>query len=886
MDKNLIFTIINGTVPQYFRNKWQRDLQSLLLRIIKKTNLVFDELDGLIFEGVQDLIELGKNLAKISGKTPDTRIVKRCFNLKEIKKSKEKSLIIGGVQPQKEFFRVFADLYVFCRVEPEQKKEMIEMGYGEVFQPSRENLAEVRFFIHKKYWDEEFFPEKGGISGRFLEKRILDKIVLRLWGFNELKNDQYSIIKRGLERKKVLGIMPTGAGKSVCFQLPALLSQGTSIVVAPIKSLIYDQVSNLKKSGKGFCVDFLDSSQSSPTKKRVMERWDKGFLKIIYLSPERLQQEKIREFLQKRGRNRQGFLIIDEIHCVSEWGHDFRPAYLQLVSGPQRNNKGLMGLTATAPGRVKNDLKKRFSLGKKDIIETKNLDRPEIALEVKLLSEGENRFSALQKILEERIPDFFWKEKENVVKEKAGVIFTPFARARGENTKEASTEWLKDNLEDSGFCVMFYHGALKEKEKKEVQASFLDNKIPILVSTKAFGMGIDKPDINYTIHFFAPGSLEAYFQELGRGGRNRQRTLSVLLYKPRKKKCKKNLKTNGKLEPPCSGKWSCFFHSGELCDFGVQANFIENQHLKPEKHEDNLLFLIKEITRRQGREISFFLEEDKQIFFQRYFLFLQEANLIKNYFIKSFAEKTLEFRVEKGSEKGLGKKEELISGFNLQDYKVKRRKYAALGMVEKYALEKTRCRRSILLEYMGQKVEPESRCGFCDQETLFSSEAQTIKAQNNKKAEKEKIFRLFDEEEFPVFELLEKLESLKSKGRVNELEEMAFEKLKEDPQNPGALFTRGLIDQRTGEDLKFFLSCILQLQKNGDNMGARDVLSQLILIDEENALKVFGKLKKKTYLASCGYLFLNPKRRKKFALFCMQSWAEEIAKSLGGNNRG
>ncbi len=886
MDKNLMFNLVQSTPPDYYQEPWQKKLQLITLRFFSGTNLVMDSLGGLIREGVRDLIEMDSVLGRLTreknrrkkietGKT----VTFSCFN-------EEKSLIMGAPEPEKDFFEYPADLFVFCRVTSVQKKKLLQKGYGEIFQFGS-GAKKVHFFIRKEHWSIEFFPEKGGLKGLVVDKKPLDYVLQRIWGFPGLKPDQFSIIKKILKRKQVLGILPTGAGKSICFQLPALLFPGTSIIVAPLKSLIRDQIENLHSKERGLWADFLDSSQDTNIKNRVLQRWWQGQLKLLYLSPERLQQKRIRDLIRQRGFSRQGFFILDEIHCVSEWGHDFRPAYLKIATDfSDKKGSGLIGLTATAPARVRNELKERFQFKEEDIFATQKMDRAEVGLQVELVSPGQNRKEVLKKIIKEHLPSFFGYTEEEIREKTSGLIFTPYARAEGNNTREASTEKLKLHLEENGHDVFSYHGNLEEREKKKIQDDFIRNKIPLLVATRAFGMGIDKPDINYVIHYYSPGSLEAYFQEMGRVGRNGERSLAILLFKPRKKKCLQETRKRGKMEPPCTGNWKCRYRVEELCDFGVQAQFIKNQHQSPQNHASALNYLIREIFRRGGKEIGLKIEKRNQVLFQKYLNYLQGRGVILDYYIQYYEKEGLTLGIEKETTRLQEPGEVLTAGFIQRDYKIKRRKFAALEMVEKYALEKERCRRVILLDYMDQQVDFKGRCGYCDRESLKASGARSIEAKNPSEKGKNRLQLLLGEKDFSAEEVVEILEMAEKKGEVEKLKRLAEEKLKEQPENEVALFFVGMVELKKDGKLERILTCTKELQKKRDHTGVREILSQIIFYEEKLALSLVKQLKNRSNIAGCCFLMGDKINRQKFNLLCLENWAEELGNVLGGEKTG
>ncbi|NLY46911.1 MAG: ATP-dependent DNA helicase RecQ, partial [Tissierella sp.] len=328
-----------------------------------------------------------------------------------------------------------------------------------------------------------------------IKKENVVYILKRLWGYDEFREGQFEIIDAALCGKDILGILPTGAGKSICYQLPAMIGNGVSIIVSPLKSLIKDQVSNLHKIGFEF-VDYIDSSKTPEEKKIVLSRFKAGSLKLLYVAPERIQMLDFQRELRKTLENFSiDFFIIDEAHCASEWGHDFRPSYLKLLDVVKLLSRpNLIAVTATASPKVKEDISKIFSIGEKDVINSKSLDRKEISLEVVNLSIYEGKDSKLKDLLSNTLPKILNKKNmEEMHTDGAGIVFTVYAKTNSPNTDPYGTQHILDQARKLDIDSNLYHSKLNDELRSSIQEEYTDNKFPLLVSTKGFGMGIDKP---------------------------------------------------------------------------------------------------------------------------------------------------------------------------------------------------------------------------------------------------------------------------------------------------------------------------------------------------------------------------------------------------------
>lgn len=326
------------------------------------------------------------------------------------------------------------------------------------------------------------------------------KILKSVYGYDEFRPFQWEIIESILNNQDVLALMPTGGGKSLCFQIPALLREGVAIVVSPLIALMKDQVEGLK--GNGVSADFINSSQTVSEQELVFRSLECGAIKLLYVSPEKLISDHFLSFLQTL---QVSLIAVDEAHCISSWGHDFRPEYAQLGLLRSRFNKvPFIALTATADKLTRKDITKRLAL-KKPAVFVASFDRPNLNLQV---LPGKKRFD---KILD------FLNQKFN----ESGIIYC---------LSRKSTENITLKLKAQGLSAVAYHAGLSSKEREKAQENFINDKVKIVCATVAFGMGIDKSNVRFVIHYNLPKNIEGYYQEIGRAGRDGLPSDTLLFY--------------------------------------------------------------------------------------------------------------------------------------------------------------------------------------------------------------------------------------------------------------------------------------------------------------------------------------------------------------------
>lgn len=325
------------------------------------------------------------------------------------------------------------------------------------------------------------------------------QILKKYWGFDVFRPLQLEIIQSVLDGKDTLALLPTGGGKSICFQVPALCQEGICIVISPLIALMKDQVFNLRK--REIPAAAIYAGMHSKEIDRIFDNCVYGINKLLYLSPERLITDLAQERLRQMKVN---LLAVDEAHCISQWGYDFRPPYLEIAEiRALFPNIPVLALTATATREVVNDIQDRLSFKSKNVFQ-KSFSRNNLSYVV--LNE-EGKFDKLLDILQ--------KVKGS------GVVYVRNRR----KTKEIAQFLLQ-----KGISADFYHAGLQPDERSDKQDAWIANKTRIMVSTNAFGMGIDKPDVRVVVHMELPDSLEAYFQEAGRVGRDGEKAYAVLLY--------------------------------------------------------------------------------------------------------------------------------------------------------------------------------------------------------------------------------------------------------------------------------------------------------------------------------------------------------------------
>lgn len=399
-------------------------------------------------------------------------------------------------------------------------------------------------------------------SGMLLTKDQIKNKLKEIFGYDTFRDHQQDIINNLLAEKDSLVIMPTGAGKSLCYQLPAILMQGTALIISPLISLMKNQVDQLNVLRVR--ARFINSTLSKAETEQVKEEVLLGAIKLLYVAPEALSKTSSIHFLKQVNIS---FLAIDEAHCISEWGHDFRPEYRKIWEVFTNTGKvaPIMALTATATRRVQSDIKKNLKI-----------------LRAKTFRSSFNRKNLFYEVVAKRHPHKLLIKILQSHAGKSGIIYC---------MKRKKVEELVLLLKKNHIAAVPYHAGMKTKERMESQDLFLNEKIKVIVATIAFGMGINKSDVRFVIHYDAPKSLEGYYQETGRAGRDNRDSMCTMLYDPNdlltiekiQKEKEKSGREHGKLlleevanyaESPCCRRKHLLAYFGE--DFDDSCGHCDN----------------------------------------------------------------------------------------------------------------------------------------------------------------------------------------------------------------------------------------------------------------------------------------------------------------------
>lgn len=327
-----------------------------------------------------------------------------------------------------------------------------------------------------------------------------NRALKKYFGYDNFRPLQAEVIQSVMQGEDAMVVMPTGGGKSICYQIPALIMEGVSIVVSPLIALMKDQVEGLRANGVD--ADYLNSSQNTQEQARVTERVVEGQSKLLYVSPEKLLSQDFYYLLLQLKVN---LFAIDEAHCISVWGHDFRPEYAKMAYlKKQFPHVPVIALTATADSLTQKDIINQLGLTNPKRYNS-SFDRPNLSLNV---APGKDKFKAILGFLRQR-------------PHQSGIVYCLSRKA---------TEKLSEKLRNAGVSASYYHAGLSQEERAKRQEDFINDEVPIICATIAFGMGIDKSNVRWVIHYNLPRNIEAYYQEIGRAGRDGLKADTLLFY--------------------------------------------------------------------------------------------------------------------------------------------------------------------------------------------------------------------------------------------------------------------------------------------------------------------------------------------------------------------
>lgn len=331
------------------------------------------------------------------------------------------------------------------------------------------------------------------------------QVLKDVFGYTTFRPGQEKVIDLVLKGENVLAVMPTGAGKSMCYQIPALVNSGLTLVISPLISLMKDQIDSLKQNGINAAA--LNSATPQEEVNPILRQAYEGKIKLLYVTPERLAMDYFRyqlDFLDI------SLVAVDEAHCISQWGHDFRPAYRQIMDGVKsiKSNPNILALTATATPSVQKDIAEQLQIPNKNYVIT-SFARPNLSFKVVDNPKNTNLY----------LLDYIKKHPNE-----SGIIYA---------STRKHVEELTDYLAQNGILTASYHAGLSNEERSDVQDAFQFDKVQVIVATNAFGMGIDKRNVRFVIHANSTPNLESYYQEAGRAGRDGERCEGIMIYHPK-----------------------------------------------------------------------------------------------------------------------------------------------------------------------------------------------------------------------------------------------------------------------------------------------------------------------------------------------------------------
>jgi ATP-dependent DNA helicase RecQ len=341
------------------------------------------------------------------------------------------------------------------------------------------------------------------------------------FNYDSLRPGQEEAVRSLLEGRDTLVVQPTGAGKSAIYQIAGLMIEGTTVVISPLIALQKDQADSINSNDAAEAV-IVNSQQPAAEHRDTLEKIEDGDVEYIFLAPEQLRRQ---ETIHRLDAANVSLFVVDEAHCITEWGHDFRPDYLQIAPAIERlGHPTVLAMTATASREVRSEIVERLGMRDPKVI-VQGFDRPNITLRVEHFETEDEKFDAL-------IRSVNWADKP-------GIVYV---------STRKTAERIMSELAEAGVHALFYHAGLKAKEREHIQEQFMAGNAEVIVATNAFGMGVDKADIRFVYHYDIPGSLDAYYQEIGRAGRDGEKAEAILFYRDANVGVQKFRTGQGKLE--------------------------------------------------------------------------------------------------------------------------------------------------------------------------------------------------------------------------------------------------------------------------------------------------------------------------------------------------